>query len=382
MRHRALSYRRITRIAFLAAVAACADVAAPTAPDAARTVLPDGGARGITVMTRNLYLGADIDALLTAPVDSLPFFVTAVWSAIQATNFPERATSLTAEILATQPHLIGLQEVTIYRLQSPSDIVLGQVQPNASAVVYDFLNTLLDSLSAHGAHYYVAAKVHDLDVEVPMFTGSGPIPFDDVRYTEYDVILARADVSIGDTWERNYAVNVPLEIGGLSLNWKRGYVAVEATVNQQELIFASTHLEVQMFLPVPELQAQELIAFLSGFDRQVIAVGDFNSAANPSAPAQYKTQTYSMLLAAGFDDVWARAHDEEAGLTCCHADDLRSPAVFDQRLDLVLVKHPLGAYGGVQAMIVGEEPEDRTPSGLWPSDHAGLVATLHLPAAN
>jgi hypothetical protein len=32
----------------------------------------------------------------------------------------------------------------------------------------------------------------------------------------------------------------------------------------------------------------------------------------------------------------------------------------------------------VAAEVLGEEPEDRTAAGLWPSDHAGVVATLHL----
>jgi hypothetical protein len=30
----------------------------------------------------------------------------------------------------------------------------------------------------------------------------------------------------------------------------------------------------------------------------------------------------------------------------------------------------------VNADVVGEELSARTPSGLWPSDHAGAVATL------
>ncbi|MEU6069315.1 MULTISPECIES: hypothetical protein [Streptomyces] len=29
--------------------------------------------------------------------------------------------------------------------------------------------------------------------------------------------------------------------------------------------------------------------------------------------------------------------------------------------------------------LVGNEQSDRTPSGLWPSDHAGIVATLRVP---
>jgi hypothetical protein len=33
----------------------------------------------------------------------------------------------------------------------------------------------------------------------------------------------------------------------------------------------------------------------------------------------------------------------------------------------------------VQAVqIIGNSPEDRTPSGLWPSDHAGLLSKLKL----
>jgi hypothetical protein len=27
---------------------------------------------------------------------------------------------------------------------------------------------------------------------------------------------------------------------------------------------------------------------------------------------------------------------------------------------------------------VGDQPGDRTPSGLWPSDHAGVIATLKI----
>jgi hypothetical protein len=30
----------------------------------------------------------------------------------------------------------------------------------------------------------------------------------------------------------------------------------------------------------------------------------------------------------------------------------------------------------LDAELVGEEPADRTPSGLWPSDHAGVVVTF------
>ena len=31
--------------------------------------------------------------------------------------------------------------------------------------------------------------------------------------------------------------------------------------------------------------------------------------------------------------------------------------------------------------VVEDKPNDRTPSGLWPSDHAGVFATVRLPKA-
>jgi hypothetical protein len=56
---------------------------------------------------------------------------------------------------------------------------------------------------------------------------------------------------------------------------------------------------------------------------------------------------------------------------------LRNPSpTLTKRVDLVLTR---GGFETVSADVLGEEPGDRTPSGLWPSDHAGVVATLRLP---
>ena len=58
------------------------------------------------------------------------------------------------------------------------------------------------------------------------------------------------------------------------------------------------------------------------------------------------------------------------------ANDVANPiSTLDQRLDLVLVA---GGIRPVSIERVGHLAEDRTPSGLWPSDHAGLVADLEV----
>ncbi len=38
-----------------------------------------------------------------------------------------------------------------------------------------------------------------------------------------------------------------------------------------------------------------------------------------------------------------------------------------------------GGFGTLGAQLIGNTTADLTPSGLWPSDHAGVVTTLQLP---
>jgi len=47
------------------------------------------------------------------------------------------------------------------------------------------------------------------------------------------------------------------------------------------------------------------------------------------------------------------------------------------RIDLVLFR---GAFGVADISLFGNQPADGTSSGLWPSDHAGVAATLLLPS--
>src|SRR4051794_32516707 len=68
--------------------------------------------RELTVMTRNLYLGADIARVLdaTTPRDFLVSVAT-TYGTVQFTNFPARAAAIAAEIDANRVDLVGLQEV-------------------------------------------------------------------------------------------------------------------------------------------------------------------------------------------------------------------------------------------------------------------------------
>jgi hypothetical protein len=49
---------------------------------------------------------------------------------------------------------------------------------------------------------------------------------------------------------------------------------------------------------------------------------------------------------------------------------------FDQRIDHVFATNEMAVVG---CDLLGESPNDRTPSGLWPSDHAGVLVTYLVP---
>ena len=362
---------------------ACRDTAAPdpkAQPSFSRN-LPDPGARGITVMTRNIYLGADLGPVLTAPPAQVPFAVAQTFAKIQATNFPERAGRLADEIVATRADLVGLQEVELYRRQSPGDAIGGGTTP-ATEVVIDFLQLLRDSLAARGLAYVPAATNLNFDGEAPAFAGIGPSGpmFDDIRITDYNVILARADVPTANPQSANYALNLEVSIGGVPLTILRGWASVDATVAGVTFRFVDTHLETQVAPPIQEAQASELIGMLASESRPVLLVGDFNSAAN-----MFQTRSYGLFTDAGYIDAWAQKHPGDPGLSCCQAPDLlNAQPTLDQRLDIVFWRDAFSAatgriVGGVHVDIVGEAPADRTASGLWPSDHAGVAATLTLP---
>jgi hypothetical protein len=73
------------------------------------------------------------------------------------------------------------------------------------------------------------------------------------------------------------------------------------------------------------------------------------------------------------------------GYTCCHASDLTNllPSLFHERIDFVFARNvPSGEklFGTID--IVGNLPSERTGATQprWASDHAGLAATLFVPA--
>jgi endonuclease/exonuclease/phosphatase family metal-dependent hydrolase len=358
--------------------AACTD--APTAPKPLEPFIAgesDAGGKQLTVMSRNIYLGADLNPVIGAPAPQLiPIRVATVWSEVQQTNFPERAEALAAEIATENPDLVGLQEVAMWRTQFPGDAHL----PNgvaANDTVYDFLKLLLNALEARGRKYEVASQAQGIDVELFMFTGTpGASLTRDIRMTLRDVVLARHNVKTFNAAGAQYNTKITIPVGGAggpSLTIPRAWASVDVKFKGEMLRFFSTHLEVDSppFGAVQVGQGNEVIGLLNASPYPVVAVGDYNSPAG-----QNVTATYANLIGSGLADVWALVNPLDPGFSAGLSHDLLGPVTdLATRIDLVLFR---GNIDPVSAHLVGNTEADRTISGLMPSDHAGLVATVRI----
>jgi len=198
-----------------------------------------------------------------------------------------------------------------------------------------------------------------------------------VRHTDREVILARADLKTSDLKLSNvqaghFATNcvIATRIGPITI--KRGWVSADVKIRGRQFRFVSTHLDGDCADPsIQTAQARELLEGPGATDLPLVFVGDFNSEA-----VEASTSAYGALRTAGFTDTWSEAGVGE-GFTCCEDPFLLGPAsLLSRRIDLVLFR---GDFHTVEVEGVGTDPTARTPSGLWPSDHAGVAATLELP---
>ena len=192
-----------------------------------------------------------------------------------------------------------------------------------------------------------------------------------VGLSDREAILARddRDLTLSNLQSAPFATLLPIETPNGTFTLVRGWMSVDARLGGMTIRFITTHLEVAITpatAAVQLAQAAELVDGPARTDMPVVMVGDFN--------ARPTRRTYPALIAAGFDDAWTRANpDDPDGFTCCHRELLDDPAnTLSARIDHILTR---GEIAATEAFRVGHAPSDFR-NGLWPSDHAGVVATL------
>ena len=342
-------------------------------------------AEELTVMTRNLYLGADLTPMIAAQnKEQFLSAVSDIMGTIVDNRFPERAAAMAGEIVEKNPHLVGLQEVLTFTIDGATP----------GSPFNDYLQELLNALEARGADYRVAAVVKNLDLVFPFDINL-------IGVLDRDVILARGDVVTAvvdptglcqvsqvseDGCNFITAASLPNPLATETeplppVAIKRGYVAIDALVGSFPVRFVNTHLEVRELGPFGFLQAAqafELTQILAAFNSlraPIIVVGDFNSDPRDPVLAGPIVPPYMQLTAAGFVDAWTRHRPGNPdGYTCCQEEDLvNRKSVLYERVDLIFSS---AEPEKVKVHLVGDKIPDKKPSGLWPSDHAGVVGRV------
>ena len=363
----------------------------------------DQPGKPVTVMTRNIYLGADIERPIraTAGLTGAAAFValgnaTHVTRAIvDQTNFPRRGELLAEEIAGVKPDLIGVQEVALWRhgpLELPGSGSPGAL--NATTVDYDFLQILLDDLRKEGVPYKAVVVQQESDVEAPAFVGN---PFTgtatqgrDVRLTMRDVILLRAssNLRVLDSGSGQYDAKLVISVAGLPTAFVRGFNWVDvAQGSGRPFRFVNTHLEAFSSDLALAQTAQLLAGPASDRGRTTIIACDCNSdplnnTVKPTDPlGTPHSGPYNFITGpGGFTDLWLTWRPANQGWTSGLNETVDEPAPpsFDHRIDMIFARTAPGEHVQVVAgEVTGDESGDKDPvTGLWPSDHAGVVLTL------
>ena len=390
----------------------------------------------IRVMTRNLYLGADLGpGLNSGSLAELTSGAGAILRSVDATRFNDRAKQLAKEIRANNPDLVGLQEVALWRTTTPPVVYIpGLNTPASTTVRYDFLALLLASLNKgkpKSQRYSAAVVKNQFDFETPTDVdddtgtctnfsyaggsnnGCSSFPGADLtgRLTMRDVILVKAGVkasqkasgTFGDRNGDGDAADVgdvpanlytPVLAGGVEVPVTRGWTALTAQVRgSKPFRFVNSHLEAY---GNPEeakcLQAQELYdRVISQTSLPVLALGDFNSDddtvdGDPSTAGVldgprdgWDRCAYISLIDNGLRSLTSmNAVHNVGGGSCCLSADLLDKktgyeADFDHQVDHILTNSARFTKLGA-TKITGSTPFRTTGSGpYWGSDHAGVA---------
>jgi endonuclease/exonuclease/phosphatase family metal-dependent hydrolase len=323
-------------------------------------------------MTRNAFLGAEFDDIVAATsVSEIAARVGAFWQAVQAADFPSRAQLIADEVAAIHPDILAVQELELFRLQTPSNFVVAAPVIDAETVAPngDLLALLQAELLARGLDYGDPAVVAvHTDTEMPGIDAAGATF--DLRLTDRDAIFVRRGIAVTNPRAADFPTFIALPVGGspggIPVKLKRGYATVDVNVAGTPFTFVETHLEVGGRASIfQEAQANDLVKALAGITGSVVVAGDFNSAAAGTTTRSYTTVTNV------FTDAWAQVNAADPGFTCC--SDIAAQPAPTERIDLILFR---GNVEAVSATRVGLTA--RTPGGLSASDHQGVAATLNV----
>lgn len=398
----------------------------------------------LVVMTRNLYLGADVSQALALMPD-IAAAAQFMWDQVQETDFTARVPALAEEAAQARPAAIGLQEATTW--------VCTPDAQTAPTTVYDFTAQFLAATAAAGTPYVVASggggealsPGYAIEPIVGATVVTDPAAFQPLFGTDRascgfriaDALVVRADLAGQVSAAGAVTYDTTTEVIPGVITVRRGYAWADLSVGSRPVRLVTTHLESVWEpgeVPAAVLQARELIADLADQSSPLVVMGDFNSDprdprpagdANPGGQPEASAacpdrscNAYWSMVDAGFTDAGPDAQDPRNYSWGAAADlagpspervqaaiDMGNPVGFTDRLDYVFTR---GDVAAESSMLIGDtwpEASDTwpctsvgqaantaamaaaldapAPSGgvCLPTDHAGVVADLTLASA-
>jgi endonuclease/exonuclease/phosphatase family metal-dependent hydrolase len=312
----------------------------------------------VTVMTYNLNNGSDLIPLFTVTSpQQIPGAVSQILAEVKASDIPDRAVALAHVIETSHADLIGVQEASVWSVNGVAR--------------YDLLGDLMQALNHDGAHYRVASQVNAFGGQLP--DAQGEI----VGLQDQNAILVRTDLPPNQLQVSNvqtgfYTARFNLPLPGLPqpIPALDSWQSVDVTMRGDHFRFFNTHLDSNS-PTINFAQSMELGVKVATSPLPVIVVGDFNASAEGNG-----SPTYHALLAWGLQDAWTAVHPHDMGLTWGPTPVNDPHLDLQQRIDWILSR---GGFQVESSHLVGGEPSDFHPEGLWPSDHLGVVTTFELP---
>jgi hypothetical protein len=386
-----LARPRALVVAGLAALVALTALVA--APGADATPKKTAKTVPVKVMTRNIYLGADLSPALNA--NSFPAFTAAngaILREVEATDFPRRVIGLAQEIQQKKPDLIGIQEGAWWRTGPPPTLQAPYAQgPNgnftATTDKYNFLQILLGALEDRGLSYEIAVEKVEFDFEAPTDYDNNPntgLFGGEVmgRLTMRDAILVNEDSRVkaklknpqSGTYSSLYTPN----ISGIDVPVTRGWTAGDITVQKgkgkskvkRKFRFVNTHFEAfDDETQRPSIRALQATEVVNGpaSKKRTIMLGDFNSNVPGVQPGD--EQAFQVILDAGFQ---RRATSNP--LSCCVNNLFTAPpSQFDHQVD-----HVVTNMGNKAKLVNSSVTGLEQVNGIYNSDHAGVFSKLKL----
>ena len=356
----------------------------------------------LTVMSRNIYLGADVGVALEL-IPNMPAAAQFMWDQVNKNDFSKRSIALAAEIKKYHPDVIGLQEATIWNCKKNAW--------SKKTQVFNFTDQLLAAL---GGEYVLASK--DGTTAFNPGYSINPIPFltivkDPARFKKiFGQETAACGFQIGDALAikkslsdrvikvGNTEYDATYNIVPTLMTIYRGYTWADIKISGTPVRFITTHLESiwdENKIPNSAKQASQLISDVDKTDMPLVVIGDFNSdprdprpanAANPGlqptaskeCPANSsKCSAYRLMMEAGFKDAGPDASDPttytwgmDALLTGPDPDRLKAAQSmgneygFTDRLDYIFTKNGVDV---TTSQIIGFKAP-------YATDHAGVLA--------